>query len=476
MALGGLTAGQLLPGWGGSAEASPSTDGAGPLVTPNPLKNPIVKSGIAVEIEDFCAPPVTSAGYPKAPVNFLYYAPDGTGRFYANDTRGKIWRIDPRSGACTLFLDLRTVRGQALIYDGQQVGLRSFAFHPDFARAGRLGYRKLYTLSTETPGSRPGSTPLFSGDYPVVLHDVLAEWSVASSTNPIVDPSTRRELLRIGQYRRDHNADQLMFDPNPLPGDPAYGKLFVGVGDGGNVPANPDPYNLAQNGRSLLGKLLRIDPLRRANGKPFSVPADNPFVGNPDFLPAIWALGLRHPQNICFDRGGTRKMIFTDIGQAQIEEVNLGVSGANYGWPLREGTFVTDRLDEQNLYGLGSEDAAYGFTYPVAQYDHDDGLAIAGGFVYRGTRAPALKGHYLCGDIVNGRIFHVPATVLQIGAVTELQELTLLRQGTEVTLAELVNAPSGRVDLRFGQGGAGEVLIITKQDGRIRRFASAALG
>jgi hypothetical protein len=107
----------------------------------------------------------------------------------------------------------------------------------------------------------------------------------------------------------------------------------------------------------------------------------------------------------------------------------------------------------------------------VAQYDHDEGHAITGGFVYRGSGIPYLVGHYLCGDIVNGRVFHVPASSLQLGSRATLKELTLLRNRTAVSLPELVGA--NRADLRFGQDKDGEVLIMSKQDGRIRRLAPA---
>ena len=196
-------------------------------------------------------------------------------------------------------------------------------------------------------------------------------------------------------------------------------------------------------------------------------------MGRSGYLAEIWALGLRHPLNISFDRGGTGKFLIADIGQAQVEEVNLGVAGANYGWPLREGTFATERLDQTTLYALPADDAQNNFTYPVAQYDHSEGRAITGGFVYRGTAVPQLAGQYLLGDIVNGRIFHVAVDGLNPGAQATLQELRLLRGGSPVTLRTLVGGSSGRVDLRFGQDEAGEMYVLTKQDGKIRKFAAA---
>jgi glucose/arabinose dehydrogenase len=265
-----------------------------------------------------------------------------------------------------------------------------------------------------------------------------------------------------------------MFDPNLSPGDRGYGAMWITSGDGGN--RNPgDPYNVAQNKRSALGKLLRILPVRQPGGRPYGIPADNPFVGRATHLPEVWALGLRHPQNMCFDPGGDGTFVFTDIGQSNIEEVNLGVAGANYGWPNREGTFVCDQQDSWILYRLGPGDAAKGYTYPVAQYDHSEGKAVAGGFVYRGSAVPALVGHYLFGDIVNGRVFHVPVADLRPGGQAAVKELTLLKGGEPVTLLQLCapSTPPGRADLRFGQDEGGDVFIITKQDGWIRKITAA---
>ena len=441
--------------------------------TPDPIPARIQKSGLAVELADLSTPPRTSGSRPYALLNFLYHAGDRSGRLFANDSRGRLWLINRTTGAARPFLDLRQVRGSAFLVGGNQMGLRSFAFHPDFARPGRPGHRKLYTVSTETAASRPGGVRLFGGPFPVAHHDVVAEWGVDPTDPSRVDPTSRREVLRVAQYKKDHNTDRLMFDPNAGPGTSDYGKLYIGIGDGGNVPARPDPYDQAQDPGRALGKIFRINPLRQSDGRRYAVPGDNPFVGRSGHLPEIWALGLRHPQNLSFDRGGTGAFIVTDIGQYHIEEVNLGLRGANYGWPLREGTFVTDRRDQTTLHALPDDDATRGFTYPVAQYDHDEGRAVAGGFVYRGTAVSALAGHYLFGDIVNGRVFHVPVGELRPGARATIRELSFRKGGAPVTLKALVGGSNGRVDLRFGQGEDGEVYILTKQDGKIRKLRQA---
>jgi glucose/arabinose dehydrogenase len=267
-----------------------------------------------------------------------------------------------------------------------------------------------------------------------------------------------------------------------------YGLMYVGVGDGGNTPTDPDLYRHAQDPGRALGKILRIDPLG-VGGVGYQVPRDNPFIGRAGILPEIWAFGLRHPQNLSFDRGVAGRLIFSDIGQAWIEEVNLGVSGGNYGWPLREGTFATEPGNPLVLHSLPADDTwqfpgdptKRRFVYPVAQYDRSeafdpkgrpfgsDRLAITGGFVYRGKAIPALVGHYVCGDLVNGRIFHVPSSQLRLGAVAQLKELTLKRGGRVVTLRQLVGNLA-RVDLRFGEGEDGELYVLTKQDGVIRKL------
>lgn len=470
---GGLAASRLL----GSAAAVPSDPAAGRVVTPDPIVPRIVPSGIAVELVEFCAPLPTSGAYPRALLNFCFHAADGKNRLFVNDSRGRLWSIDRATGASSLLLDMAALRGGSFIGTvTRAVGLRSFAFHPNLTRVGQPGYRRLYTLTTETVASRPAGVRVLAGAYPHYLDNVIAEWRLDARTLSKIDPASRREVLRIAHPTADHCADQIMFNLAAKPDSAEFGKLYVGVGDGGNSPNNTDPYNQAQDPASPLGKILRIKPVKQGDGSGYRVPTDNPFVRRAGWLPEIWALGLRHPQNFSFDVA-TGTMLITDCGQAQIEEVNVGRKGANYGWPLREGTFVTDRNDDATLYALPADDASRGFTYPVAQYDHDEGnltrkSAITGGFVYRGTAIPALQGHYILGDIVTGRVFHVPVTALKLGSQAALQELTLQQGGHVVTLMDLV-AGLDRVDLRFGQDEVGEIYILTKQDGKIRRLAAA---
>jgi glucose/arabinose dehydrogenase len=318
--------------------------------------------------------------------------------------------------------------------------------------------------------------------FTAIGDSVLAEWTVDGSNPPKVFATSRREVLRIPVWSVEHNADQAMFNPAAVPGTAEFGKLYLTVGDGGNYPAFGDPYDQAQDLASPLGKVLRLNPLKSGTAA-FRYPPDNPHAAVGGVARLVWARGLRHPQNLCFD-SVTGTGIVADIGQWQLEEVNLLARGANYGWPHREGTFAFVRDQPEQLYGLPSDNATRGYTYPVAQFGRPEGLprvgtsaeafwtAICGGFIYRGSAVPALYGHYLCGELCTGRIFHVPLASLVPGQQANLQELTLLRGGVPVTLRGLAAAPSGRADLRFGQGADGEVYLLTKQDGKIRRMSA----
>src|SRR3954468_8728336 len=303
--LGGLAASRFLPG------LMPTARAATAIVTPDPIKERIQKGGLAVEVVEFCTIPASSTTGAKAYLNQLGHAGDGSGRLFVVDSRGKLWGVNRSTGVAKLALDLKKAGGSAFVAPTNQqgMGFRSFAFHPDRGRAGRPGRNKIYTVSTETIASRPAGVPLLGGPYPVLFHDVIAEWSTYGTAPYLVNPSSRREVLRIAQYQKGHNTGPLAFDPNASLGSEAYGKMFMAIGDGGLNQTHPDFYDSAQAPGRPLGKILRIDPLQQVNGASYGVPAQNPFVGRSGFLPEIYALGLRHPQHLSFDwgmdRGGT---------------------------------------------------------------------------------------------------------------------------------------------------------------------------
>lgn len=446
--------------------------GRGRLVTPNPIEEPVRRSGLQVEVDEVVRTPSLGSA-PEAGLVQLEPAPDGSGRLFAVDQRGVI-HVYLRGEDRLLpdpFLDLREARGDALFTDAQQAGLRSLAFHPDFAREGSPGFGLVYTASSETVDSaEEGARVLRSRADTAERHGVVAEWRVDPADPDRLDPGSRREVLRVEQAGDSHALDLVAFNPTALPGGPDYGRLYVGVGvgDGEYVEEGlglPETVE-AQDPSTAPGSILRVDPLARGD-EPYSVPGDNPFVGREGYLPEIWAYGLRNPERFSWD-ARTGEMLITDIVQGNVEEVNLGRPGANYGWEAREGTFVTDPLDGGRLYELPEGDEALGFTYPVAQYDHDDGTnAVAGGFVYRGEAIPELRGQYVFGDIPSGRVFHVPADELRPGRQAEVRELTLLDDGRPVTARELVGGDD-RADLRLGRDADGEIYLISKQDDSVR--------
>ena len=188
-----------IAGLGGLATGhfGPTAAHAAALIT-DPALTPIAPSGKRVELLDFCTPPATRGSAPRALLNYLHHAGDGSNRVFANDSRGKIWEIDRTTGATRLFLDFQLWRGGAFLFkSNKQLGLRSFAFHPDFANPARPGFRRLYTVNTEFP-DYPDGVPVLKDPDPDVLdyyHDVVSEWQVDAAAK--VDVGTRREVLRI---------------------------------------------------------------------------------------------------------------------------------------------------------------------------------------------------------------------------------------------------------------------------------------
>jgi glucose/arabinose dehydrogenase len=215
---------------------------------------------------------------------------------------------------------------------------------------------------------------------------------------------------------------------------------------------------------------LRIDPqgTNSRNGR-YGIPTDNPFAKVAGAAGEVYCRGFRNPNRIVWAPDG--KMLITDIGQTHIEEINLGKAGADYGWPEREGTFVINPRGKMSMvYGLPATDASFHYTYPVAQYDHDEGNAISGGFVYSSEAIPALKGKYIFGDIANGRIFCVDNSQLALGQQAVIHELELQLGGQTTTLQQLTGQT--KPDARMGEGLNGELYLFTKADGKIYKVSS----
>ena len=248
-----------------------------------------------------------------------------------------------------------------------------------------------------------------------------------------VDAGSRRRLLFVDQPFANHNGGQLAFGPD--------GHLYIGLGDGGS---GGDPMDNGQSLRTLLGKILRIDP-RPSGGRPYGIPPDNPFVGRQGARPEIWAYGLRNPWRFSFDRD-TGELWIADVGQGEWEEVDRqpadSTGGENYGWSRMEGTHP--------FASLGGSGKPAGAIDPVFEYDHDGGrCSITGGFVYRGSDIPSLTGTYVFTDYCAGPIMGLAVDPSRVGQARSLE-------------LELSSVAS------FGEDMDGELYVLALGDGVYR--------
>jgi glucose/arabinose dehydrogenase len=293
--------------------------------------------------------------------------------------------------------------GERTLYLVEQVGrVRAI-------RGGKLDPTPVVDISDQvTAGGEQGLLGLafsLDGRY-LYLHytDRDGDHQIAELTmqGQRADPGSRRSVLRIDDPFGNHNGGQLAFGPDR--------HLYIAFGDGGG---GGDPEGNGQSLGSLLGKLLRIDP-RPAGGRPYRVPADNPFVDTDDARPEIWAYGLRNPWRFSFD-SATGDLWIGDVGQNAYEEVNrepAGSGGHNYGWNRREGRHAFSGGERPN-----------GAVDPVIEYGRAGGACtVIGGFVYRGQRIRGLRGAYLYGDYCAG---WVKAARVTGGKVAEQRDLGL---------------------------------------------------
>jgi hypothetical protein len=395
----------------------------------------------------------------------------GTRRLFVNDMVGPITSISYDGRTVAQYVNTTDPRwGYAVQSQGQERGLQSFAFHPQFGQQGTPGYGKFYTwVDIVDTAPTADFTPLGGGD----THDtVLLEWTARTPSAATYDGGPPRELMRLQQPYPNHNAGQLAFNLNAAPGSAEYGKLYVGVADGGS---GGDPHNMAQDLRSIFGKILRIDPLatNSRNGK-YGIPADNPFVGRAGALGEIYAYGVRNPQKFAWD-SQNGNLFMADIGQNTVEELTLVPRGANLGWNVWEGSFRyvgREGVDTRNPRGDAS------VTFPVAEYAQPDALllgqsAAVGLAVYRANRLPALANMVIWGDNPSGEVFATPADNLPSGGQASIRRVLFNDEGEAKTLLQLIQkhvSGAAQPDLRIGSGPEGAVFLLNKADGIVRRL------
>ena len=471
-------------------------------ITSNPIPEPIVKRGLAVEVRDLVRLPDTRGLRPAdqdvapagwARVSYVRDLPDG--RRFANDSRGLLYLID-KDNRPHVYADMAAAFPNAT-YKRLESGFIGFVFHPEFATNGLF-----YTVHSETgPGNpkTPDFIPIGYGLKDVTYHNVVTEWH---ATNPASNTfeGTRRELLREAHVVANltHPTGAVEFNPYAKRSDADYGLLYIGGTDHGfSNGGGPNANNPAQTQRldSIITAILRIDPRSPAatHGQKglgdYTIPMANKFAadGDPKTLGEIYAYGFRNGHRISWDTDGT--MFVSDIGMNNVEEINIVRNGENYGWMRREGYFENGRprggaLDQ--LYPLPAEildgRVKDGFTYPVVVYDHDEGRAVTDGFAYHG-RIPALNGKFVFGDIQNGRVFvsdvaamkkaddGIPRTVAPVEEV-QLYVRDAAGKRVDVSFKELVEKAMGkdvpRADLHIGRSRDGELFLTSRQDGMIR--------
>jgi len=472
-------------------------------ITSNPLPAPIEKRGLAVEVRDVVRLPetrnlrpvdqdVTPTGYAR--VSFVRDAPDG--RRFANDSRGFLYIVD---GARTsLYADVAAAFPRSF-YGRLESGFIGFTFHPDFARNGLW-----YSVHLESAAGNPAKLdfiPPGFGPSDVTYHNVLTEWH---ATNPKASTfeGTRRELLRFGHVVQfsSHPLGSVEFNPTARPGSSDYGLLYTSGSDlgfsngGGPNASNP---GATQRLDSLITAILRIDPRspRETGGVKglgdYTIPADNKFQadGDPKTLGEIYAYGFRNAHRLAWDLADGALFV-GDIGMNNIEEVNIVRNGGNYGWMKREGYFENGvirpggalnqlyELPGDVLRGRGRDE----FTYPVAIYDHDEGVAITGVFPYHG-RIEVLRDKLVFGDVNRGRLFAVDLAAAKAAddgipeTVAPIQEIQLYVRGAAgqriyTSFRELVEGTMGtslaRTDLHLSRSSDGELFLTSRQDGMIR--------
>src|SRR5450432_826993 len=429
-----------------------------PTAIKDPIPQKIAASDLQVDLEEIMQLPSTSDKAPATRISKMEMISPGH-HWFILDQRGKLYKISNQKPV--IFLDMKKWKPNFIAEPGLATGFGSFAFHPHFSENGLF-----YTSHCEMPHSKKADFSI-PDSIKQTLQWVVSEWK---ARNPMSDTfsGTSRELFRIDMVTGLHGVQEITFNPRAKPGSEDFGLLYIGVGDGGSVE-NGFSF-LTSHPDKIWGTILCIDPMGRnsRNGQ-YGIPKQNPFSNKPvnESVQEIYADGFRDPNRISWLSNG--KMVATNIGQANIEALNIILKEHHYGWPQREGWFEIHPFGNINhVFTLPINDAESGITYPVAAFDHDEGKAIAGGFEYTGNQIPKLKGKYLFGDIPTGRLFYVSTKDLKTGGRATIKEWFVAIHGKRKTLKDLCG--DSRVDLRFARDDQGEMYMTTKPDGKIYQF------
>lgn len=349
--------------------------------------------------------------YPKlsfsSPVEYTY-ANDGTNRVFVVEQAGRIRVFDnnPAVASAGTYLDIRSK-----VASGGEMGLLGLAFHPDFKQNGFF-----YVNYTK---DNPRET-------------VVSRFKASSANAAEVDAGSEVVLFKFAQPYSNHNGGKILFGPD--------GFLYVATGDGGS---GGDPQDNGQDRASWLGKVLRVDVNSTEKGN-YGIPADNPFKGNKEGLrEEVFAYGLRNPWRISFDEKG--QLWAGDVGQNEIEEIDIVTKGGNYGWRIKEG----NANFKASAKGMGDNALP-----PIWQYTHDKGdVSVTGGIVYRGQANPSLKGKYIYADYASGRVW------------------ALTQNGTKAADNQEIIGRAGTISA-FGEDQKNELYLCDHGEGRILKLTA----
>jgi hypothetical protein len=499
----------------------------------------VTEAGLA----DYLEMPITgrsanNMAFQLARLNFMIEEP-GAARLFVSDQNGTLYIVDKKTQQPIPYINLNGSAGATGLFPRFTVefafasGLLGFTFDPDYRRNGTF-----YTIHLENPTSTEPAlpkagvlagldasrfaltTPIFTpaGTRPITREAVLIEWTDSNVANATFEGSAR-EVMRVQQLGGIHPMNDLTFNPAARRGETDWRILYVSAGDGGTGEGNDvrrlNPQRLDHFG----GKIIRIVPDLREhaatsqlseNGQ-YRIPNDNPFVATPGARKEIWANGMRNPHRMAWDvtgAGGRANLLAFIIGSnngspVRYETIALVRRGANYGYPLREGPEAKPVNPLDDVTGADgtlplriSDTVVLNERTPIqdvalAYKTGVEGLGIAGGFVYRGNKWPALRGAVVFGDITSGRIFHAkmadliaatdgnPTTIAAYTEIkTELPRLVAEKIQARVPApAQPASAPATgpraiRIDMRLATDEAGEIFILTKSDGMVRRVVS----
>jgi len=342
----------------GDGDGEPTGDGDGDDDKVPPCPYAAVEGVPAVMLElvgDNLTAPTFVIGHPTQP-----------DRLYVTQKSGEIVILEPGSTAAnpTPFLTLA-------VNQQSEMGVLSMEFHPDFPDDPRV-----YVHYSPAGDQRTR----------------VSEFTLDAGNPDLADPGSERILYDRPQSQPNHNGGQVGFGPD--------GYLYFSIGDGGE---QNDPFNRAQDLSTHYGKIMRVS-IEPAGGEEISIPADNPFVGDPAALPEIYAYGFRNPWRFGFDRV-TGLMYIGDVGQNAWEEIDVGRAGGNYGWNPMEGNHCFSQNNCDTSAAPNTENAD-GYIAPIYDYGGGGGQrSVTGGYVYRSCQVPGWHGRYLFGDYVQNRVW-----------------------------------------------------------------------